>query len=261
MSDSRSEPSFEFYLGAHWPRWLSELHVPLFVSRRRLARYKTLPVAITNWALDSGGFTEVHRGGWGLSAAEYAVEVRRFASEIGGMDWAAPQDWMCEESALKATGLSVSDHQERTTANFLELRQELGTLIIPVLQGWERDDYLRHADAYEAAGVTLADEGRIGVGSICRRNADPAIGSILRCLQPLRLHAFGVKGTALAKYHEWMVSADSMAWAATAYWDKIRLPECTHKMKHCRECSRWALRWRDKTLRPMNQLRLPLDIG
>ena len=183
----------EFYLGAHLPRWLSDLSVPLFVSRRRLARYKNLPEAITNWALDSGGFTEVHRGGWGLSAAEYAVEVRRFATELGRMDWAAPQDWMGEETALKATGLTVLEHQERTTTNFLDLRQELGTLVIPVHQGWDRDDYFRHVDAYEAAGVTLADEERIGVGSSCRRNADPAIGAILSCLQPLRLHAFGVK--------------------------------------------------------------------
>ena len=245
-----------FYLGVHNPAWLKRLDVPMFVSRRRLSPYKQLPRTTARWALDSGGFTEIHRGGWSLTASEYVAEVRRYADEIGSMDWAAPQDWMCEASALKATGLTVPDHQDRTTANFLELRQQLGTLVIPVLQGWERDDYLRHVDAYEAAGVTLADEERVGVGSICRRHADKAIGAILGDLQPLRLHAFGVKGAALARYHDWITSADSMAWAATAYWDKVRLPGCTHKMKHCRECSTWALRWRTNLLRRLDQRQL-----
>jgi hypothetical protein len=247
---------FNFYLGIHVPVWLNRLDVPMFLSRRRLVNYKRLPIATARWALDSGGFTEVHRGGWGLSASEYAGEVRRYADEIGKLDWAAPQDWMCESTALQATGLTVLDHQERTTANFLDLRQELGTLVIPVLQGWSRDDYLRHVDAYEAAGVALADENRIGVGSICRRYADNDIGAVLGSLQPLRLHAFGVKGTALAKYYDWMASADSMAWSATARWGQRRLPGCTHKMKNCGECSEWALRWREKTLRSLHQQRL-----
>ena len=242
-----------FYLGCHNAAWLGRLNVPLFVSRRRLSPYKQLPRASTRWALDSGGFTEVHRGGWELTANEYVAEVRRYVAEIGLLDWAAPQDWMCEASALKASGLTVPEHQERTTDNFLELRQQLGTLVIPVLQGWDRDDYLRHVDAYEAAGVSLTDEERVGVGSICRRHADRKIGVILGDLQPLRLHAFGVKGAAFARYHDFITSADSMAWAATAYWDKIRLPDCTHKMQDCRDCSTWALRWRANLLRRLNQ--------
>ena len=247
--------TFEFYLGVATgrPRWLAELDVPLFISRRNLFSVKTLPRAINRWALDSGGFTEVHKGGWELTTDEYVAEVRRYVDEIGNMGWCAPQDWMCEETALQATGLTVSDHQRRTTDNFLELRQALGTLVIPVLQGWERDDYLRHVDAYEAAGVTLADEERIGVGSICRRHADKAIGVILCDLQPLRLHAFGVKGSALAKYHDWLTSADSLAWSATARWGKIRLPGCTHRGYDCHKCQRWALRWREKTLRSLDQ--------
>ena len=248
--------TFEFYLGIHVPVWLTRLDVPMFLSRRRLRDYKRLPTATAGWSLDSGGFTEVHRGGWELTASEYAVEVRRYAGEIGNMNWCAPQDWMCEKTALQATGLTVAEHQKRTTTNFLELRQRLGTLVIPVLQGWERDDYLRHVEAYATAGVSLVDEERVGVGSICRRHADPTIGAILGSLQPLRLHAFGVKGTALMKYHDWMTSADSMAWSSNARWGNVRLPGCIHKMKHCGECAEWALRWREKTLRSLDQQRL-----
>ena len=245
-----------FYLGTDAPHWLAIVPVPLFVSRRRLARYRTLPVAATNWALDSGGFTEIHKyGGWELSPDEYAHEVRRYADEIGNLDWAAPQDWMCEETALQATGLTVSDHQRRTTDNFLELRQLLGPLVIPVVQGWEQDDYLRHVDQYLAAGVSLENEQRVGVGSICRRHADQQIGAILHALQPLRLHAFGVKGSAFARYRDWITSADSMAWSATARRGDIRLPGCQHRGR-CSHCSRWALRWRANLLRRLDQRQL-----
>tara|TARA_R110002051_G_scaffold247875_1_gene307362 strand:+ start:1130 stop:1888 length:759 start_codon:yes stop_codon:yes gene_type:complete len=245
-----------FYLGTDRAHWLAELDVPLFVSRRTLAGRKTFPRATTGWALDSGGFTEIHKTGcWALPAAAYAAEAQRFADEIGNLDWAAPQDWMCEETALEATGLSISDHQRRTTDNFLELRELMGPLVIPVVQGWERDDYLRHVDQYQAAGVTLADEERVGVGSICRRHADQQIGAILHALQPLRLHAFGVKGSAFAHYRDWITSADSMAWSATARRGNIRLPGCQHRGR-CSHCSRWALRWRANLLRRLDQHRL-----
>jgi len=247
----------EFYLGTDTPGWLATVPAPLFVSRRRIARYRTPPVAVTPWVLDSGGFTEIHKyGAWQLSASQYAAEVRRYADEIGRMDWCAPQDWMCETSALKATGLDVAEHQLRTTANFLELRQALGTVVVPVLQGWSTDDYCRHRDAYEAAGVDLESEHRVGVGSICRRNADADIGSVLVALQPLRLHAFGVKGSALVRYQDQVASADSMAWSATARMDNIKLPGCTHRGRTCAHCSRWALRWRDTLLRRLAEPRL-----
>ncbi|WP_422923118.1 DUF7221 family queuine tRNA-ribosyltransferase-like protein [Singulisphaera sp. PoT] len=44
-----------FYLGTHETHWLNIARVPLFISRRRLARRKALPVAAERWALDSGG--------------------------------------------------------------------------------------------------------------------------------------------------------------------------------------------------------------
>ena len=247
----------DFYLGTGEPGWLATVPVPLFVSRRRLARRRSQPVAATNWALDSGGFTEIHKyGGWQLTADGYVAEVRRYASEVGGMDWAAPQDWMCESSALAATGLTVAEHQTRTLANFLELRQALGNVVIPVLQGWSTDDYQRHRDAYEAAGVDLEAEHRVGVGSICRRNADADIGRVLVALQPLRLHAFGVKGSALVRYQDYTSSADSMAWSATARMGNIKLPSCTHRGRTCANCPRYAQQWRDRLLRRVNEPRL-----
>src|SRR5205807_2659774 len=112
------------------------------------------------WALDSGGFTELRlHGGWLTTAAAYVAAVRRYRDEIGRLEWAAPMDWMCEPFMLAKTGLTVAEHQERTVANYLELRSLAPDLpFVPVLQGWSRDDYRRCATPYEKAGVDLAAE-------------------------------------------------------------------------------------------------------
>lgn len=147
----------KFFLGVHRPNWLPLSSVPLFVSRRVLGPMKTLPRANCEWALDSGGFTELSmHGRWTLSAADYVADVRRFTDEIGRLAWAAPQDWMCEPSMLAKTGLSVADHQQRTIDNYLELMAIAPEMPwTPVLQGWAISDYWRHAEAYGVAGVNL----------------------------------------------------------------------------------------------------------
>jgi len=233
-----------FYLGVHEPAWLKDINVPLFVSRRRLERRVAMPVASHRWALDSGGFTELHKyGEWSMSAVEYAKTVNRYIDEIGMLDWAAPQDWMCEASALRATGLSVQEHQVKTVRNFLELRDILGPVLVPVLQGWSKDSYLECVDMYEKAGVDLNKEDTIGLGSVCRRNADTEISDIIAMLQPLKLHGFGIKGNAYKANKHLLTSADSMAWSFWARYD-APLEGCTHRA--CSNCRRYALQWREK---------------
>lgn len=188
-----------------------------------------------------------------VTAKEYASEVTKYANEIGQLDWCAPQDWMCEPSALKASGLTVPIHQKLTLENFLELRQRLGLLVVPVLQGWHLDDYTRHADAYMAAGVDLTKEQTIGLGSVCRRNAENEIGAIIGKLHPLRLHGFGIKGTAFIKYNDRLTSADSMAWSFAARY-KPPLQGCNHRA--CNHCPKWALTWRRSLLNATHQPKL-----
>jgi len=107
-----------FYLGAHHPHWLERAPFPLFVSHRQLAARRRLPRAATRWAVDSGGLTELRlHGRWHTSAAEYAAAVRRYRDEIGSLEWAAPQDWMCEPFMLAKTGLTIAVHQAHTVAN------------------------------------------------------------------------------------------------------------------------------------------------
>jgi hypothetical protein len=238
-----------FYLGTHMVNWLEQVDVPLFVSRRRLHQRKTLPQPIGPWALDSGAFTELSMNGrFTFSADEYIRDVRRFAAKMPGLQWVAPMDWMCEPFVLEKTGWNVETHQRLTVANFEYLRDELGPLVIPVLQGWTVDDYLRCAEMYG----DLTDESVVGVGSVCRRHSTHEAGRIFRALDGLNLHGFGVKTDGLYTYGDCLVSADSMAWSARGR--RAHLPGCTHKNEA--NCLRYALRWRDNLLERLGQQRM-----
>lgn len=253
-----------FWLGTHMPNWLSEAS-DLFVSRRRIFKRKTFPRAVGPWALDSGGFSELELyGEWRTTEREYIEDVRRFSREIGNLAWVAPMDWMCEPHMLQKTGKDIRTHQRSTIENFLRLREELGALVIPVLQGWDRDDYLWCVDEYERQGVHLAQEPIVGVGSVCRRQDTDEAVRIFHSLGGLRLHGFGIKAVGLEAYADLLASVDSMAWSYAARkrnealseqdeslfdWPRRMLCGDLHPRPHratsCSNCLKWALKWRD----------------
>ena len=248
-----------FFLGTHHAtqRWF-DLGVPLFASRRVLTGRKALPQAMEGWALDSGGFTELSMyGEWQTTEAEYIADARRFEQEIGRLKWVAPMDWMCEPHMLAKTGLTVERHQHRTVWNFLRLREQLGALVIPVLQGWTADDYLRCWALYHVNGVDLEWEPVVGLGTVCRRQNTAEAGRIVRRLAAnllsYQLHGFGVKLTGLESFGDELASADSMAWSIRARNDSP-LPGCQHKS--CANCPRYAMRWRANLLERLGQQRL-----
>jgi hypothetical protein len=263
----------EFWLGTHQPVWLSRYDVPMMVSRRTLMRYRTKPQARARWFRDSGGFTELQmHGEWTVDAAAFAAEAQMDASEVGGMEYCAPRDWMCEPLIINGgwanglrfvgTKLSVAEHQRRTVADYLDLMQRAPELLwVPVLQGWELDDYLRCEEMYDLAGVNLlcderkhgADDPRplVGVGTICRRQGTREAAEILRRLNAdgLRLHAFGLKGTGIPNVAPFLASADSLAWSYAAR-RRPPLPECEAERrrtgkghKNCANCARYAFQW------------------
>lgn len=252
----------EFYLGTHQAHWLKLLDVPLFVSRHRLERYKTLPRAKGPWSLDSGGFTELsEKGYWSIDTKQYLAQVRRYRDEVGGLRWAAPMDWMCEPFILAKTGLTIAEHQRRTTENYLNLRMMDETLpIIPVLQGWQRDDYLRHAEDYYEHGVMLDRLPLMGVGTVCRRQATEEAVSIMRSLweQGFATHGFGFKTVGLRQCWEYLASADSMAWSYAAR-RSVPLDGCTHN--RCNNCMSYALRWRIRCLEGGTNYQLSMPMG
>lgn len=257
----------KFYLGTDMPNWLGRVNIPLFVSRRRLYTHKTLPQALTGWSLDSGGFSELSiNGKWETTAEQYVLDVRRFSSEIGRLEWASVQDWMCEPFIIKETGLNVIEHQRRTIDSYkrlIDLAPEIPWT--PVVQGYKVDEYMNHLDMYDKAGIDLYSMPIVGVGSICRRQHTSEAEMILNTLASfgLRIHAFGFKLLGLDRVANVITSADSMAWSFAAR--KLpALPGCTHK--NCSHCIKWALSWYERVINRVDiatkkpiQLLLPIE--
>jgi hypothetical protein len=245
----------KFYLGAGEPIWLSRTDVPLFLSHSRLKPRKFMPYPVARWALDSGGFKELElHGRWRSSPEEYATYVESYDTRIGRLDWAAPQDWMVEPWIVERTGLTVHEHQLRTVENYLELRRIAPHLpFIPVLQGWTLEDYLTCIDLYEKAGVALASEEVVGLGSVCRRQSTYEVFRIVSAVASfgISLHGFGVKTRGLRLYGHLLTSADSQAWSVDARYGE-RMEDCSHRGK-CTSCLDYALKWRQNVLQKMEQ--------
>ncbi len=92
--------------------------------------------------------------------------------------------------------------------------------VLPVLQGYWPEEYASHLEQY---GGRLAKGQWVGVGSVCKRNANVSeIEWVLLTIKDARpdllLHGFGLKTTALASsiVRECLASADSMAWSYAA---------------------------------------------
>ena len=204
----------------------------------------------TDFALDSAGFTAVHR--WqtqGTQAGMAGVfpwtcsQYVEFANCIGA-SWYSQPDLCCEPAV--ASNDAEIDFRIRATATLLEaVLQQLfawqcelakntsSTVIenmlkppVPVLQGWTIDHYLRSLDLLDEVWSRwqpwLAAPRLIGLGSVCRRDLHHPKHGLFAVLNGLegrlpqnsRLHLFGVKGSALSqvKMYPWIASADSMAY-------------------------------------------------
>jgi hypothetical protein len=140
---------------------------------------------------------------------------------VGHLEAVVAQDYMCEPWIIARSGLTLAEHQRLTIERYDELAaHDLPVPVMPVLQGYDPDDYVRHIDVY---GDRLKPGMRVGVGSVCKRNGSPqdvahVLARIAQERPDLRLHGFGVKLAALkdATVRSLLYSADSMAWSLAA---------------------------------------------
>lgn len=214
----------KFFLGLHQPSDARHFD-QVFISVNRL-RDRKGPFEVNEWILDSGAYTEVSRHGrYRTPPVEYAKQIRRWSSN-GNMLAAVSQDYMCEAHVLAKTGLTVRQHQDLTLDrydNLYSCLQGSGVYLLPVLQGYAPQEYVDHLRMY---GSRLVEGAWVGVGSVCKRNNDPAaiasvLGAVLRKRPDLRLHGFGLKATALANatVRRMLHTADSMAWSFEARYE------------------------------------------
>lgn len=209
-----------FYVGLHQPsdaRHFARccIHIGRLETRQK-------PLGCDEVLIDSQAFMKLKiHGRYPESPEAYARKVER-AAQLAGRAAAVTEDYMCEPFVLAHTGLSLFEHQWLTIERYEAIRTALDPAIylMPVLQGYTPQEYLWHIDMW---GDHLPHGAWVGVGSVCKRNSDPAaIRAVLLAIKAerpdLRLHGFGVKITALASptVRQLLYSADSMAWSYNA---------------------------------------------
>jgi transcriptional regulator of met regulon len=172
--------------------------------------------------MDSGAFSTIlTHGDYPESPAVYAEQIKRWSTN-GNLLAAVAQDYMCEAHMLKITGKTIPEHQRLTIERYDALvKCDVGGIyVMPVLQGYEPEDYVTHIRQYKGR---LRFGDWVGVGSVCKRNGSIAsveavLSAIKRERPDLRLHGFGLKTTALGSdlVCQALHTADSMAWSYSA---------------------------------------------
>tara|TARA_Y100000593_G_scaffold94687_1_gene195127 strand:- start:2808 stop:3659 length:852 start_codon:yes stop_codon:yes gene_type:complete len=211
-------------------------------------RGRKSPLNVGRWMLDSGAFSQVTQyGDFTMSPKEYVELAVRF-QDCGDLACIVTQDYMCEPQViahLKSMGIQASWrlHQRKTVDRYKQIlvegdRQGLKVPIMPVLQGWEVEDYMEHWALYVGVNRALDRKSRnvylphgynhdqpqwLGLGSTCKRNAKPTVVSQILDTLPwdyvneqddFRIHAFGLKTTALKHglIKDRLYSSDSFAY-------------------------------------------------
>lgn len=247
--DSTTNKSMqEYFIGWHQPNNGKSgcgLFERCMISVNTLLRRKS-HFKVRRWILDSGAFTRILSGKGHLLIEIYARLIIKW-SYCGDLCAAVTQDYMCEKFILEITGMTIEEHQELTTQNYVKLAQLVSeiqyeiavsvllsipflyslelinqilslvkqTYIMPVIQGYSPRDYVNHIRMY---GDLLSEGMWVGVGSVCKRNASPGqVESVLLAIYnerpDLKLHGFGIKRNSLISPVCWdlLYSADSQA--------------------------------------------------
>ena len=210
--------------------------------------------------LDSAGYVlQTTYRGFPWSIADYmalaaSYPFRRVASA----------DYCCEHQ-IAPDREEVLDRIARTVATNRECRSravELGIIdrFMPVLQGRLPEDYLRCADALH---LSMIPGTVVGIGSMCRRDvhgSDGLVAVVDRLDRSLpagvRLHLFGVKGSALpwlAPYSPRVASIDSQAWGTAARRDALRRGTSKTDLLAADHMERWTGSQLDRSRAPAQQ--------
>jgi len=170
--------------------------------------------------VDSGGYHHMMNGD-----GEYGTDDQTYLEYVlkHRPHFYALRDYPCEPDLLESLGRTVRDQQERTTDHHIQLYEKveghhIAENAMSVVQGWTKDDYLRHVDELRDHGLLTP---RVAIGSVCRRGYDYDIAEVVLALRealPPRcdLHAFGVKGSVL-RFREVTDALDSVDSAAYDY--------------------------------------------
>lgn len=141
-----------------------------------------------------------------------------------GMAWGATRDHCCEPDI----SIAIHERQEMTTENAAAAwrnHRDAPFAWVPTVQGWEPDDYARHARQLRPLVEEMrrhygdGSAFRVGVGTLCKR-ADPlmarrVVAAVARELPGVPLHLWGLTHRVFdsqAALAPQVASLDSAAW-------------------------------------------------
>lgn len=178
--------------------------------------------------VDSGGFSSSFIcNGYNKSDREYLYFVKKTKAK-----YFALRDYPCEPQILRKYNVTVKDQILRTLDNHIKLLDLLEDYLlkakpVPVLQGWEVEDYLFCIDLFREHGLVGNGFDYIAIGSLCRKNTTTQIKKIILTIRKelkdsIKLHCFGTKISVLNDLAVWkaVYSVDSMAWDFNARWKR-----------------------------------------
>ena len=183
-----------------------------------------LPAHVTETAADCGGFVATFKwGDYRYTPAEYVRWLTTFQPA-----WAATMDFCCENEITSSKAGIVGQRQWRTTEMahlFWREYKRVPWCWVPTVQGWEVEDYRRHARELRRLIDEMADyygsgsAFRVGIGTLCRRASTAMIRrvsfAVAEELPGVPLHLWGIKLGALRAPIALpgpVVSVDSAAW-------------------------------------------------
>lgn len=191
--------------------------IDILVSARMLMKMRTSSIAykyiseFRSIMLDSGAFGSAFwDGGYTYGPDDYLGIVEKIMPEL----WVT-MDYPCEPNILP--DMPVLERIEKTIKNTKALCTAPFPGLLPVIQGWLIEDYLYCIERMEKESLIMPV---MGIGSICRRgsqrNIVAIVSEIKRQLPKVKLHAFGVKISALnynnGELLNYLDSLDTAAW-------------------------------------------------
>jgi hypothetical protein len=184
-----------------------------------------VPPHVRHVAADSGGFVATRI--WG----DYRYNLHQYADWLStsNPDWAAMMDYCCEPEITGKNDGVIRERQARTTENAWKAwwqYQDVEWAWVPTVQGWNVEDYIRHAKAlrplicamqrhYKSVGNPYF---RVGIGTLCARANSEMIRRVVKAvrweLPRVPLHLWGVKLKAVHPLlaSQGVVSVDSAAY-------------------------------------------------
>jgi hypothetical protein len=182
-----------------------------------------IPSHVKDVAADCGGYVATVRWGeYRYTPDEYVNWLRSWKTTP---TWAATMDFCCERD-IATNKSEVMLRQDKTTDMaylFWEQYRDCPWAWVPTIQGWNVEDYVRHANELKPLVLDMqkhyADGWRIGIGTLCQRADSRMIRDVVMAvtseLPNMPIHLWGVKLGAFKSNDglpEEVTSMDSAAW-------------------------------------------------